>query len=80
MNIIDTIRWAKEGKVIANNYWKVPHKCLKYMGNGIFCEYEIEAERLVRKREIDSFRLEDILSSGWEVVDINIKELSPKIS
>lgn len=69
MNIIQAFQKAENGALITNNFLKHSDMILKYMGNGVFFQYEIEEGKPLYKYEVREFSLGQILSIGWEVVE-----------
>ena len=62
MNIIEAIQQAENGDLITNNFLKITDSFLKYMGNGVFYQYEVR-----------DFSMAYVLSTGWEVLTFEWK-------
>ena len=71
MNIIEAIQQAENGKLITNNFLKMSNRFLEYRGEGRFFEHEISGLISRYNREVINFSTAEILSTGWEIVNIN---------
>ncbi len=69
MNIIQAIQAAEQGKLITNNFLQTIRHFLKYMGEGVFYEYEIVDDKAVYKYEVRNFSMAEVLSAEWELVE-----------
>jgi hypothetical protein len=74
MNIIEAIQQAEGGKLIRNGMLKRIDHFLKYMGGGVFYEYELISGKDLTsskkyKYEVREFSVGYILSNDWEVFD-----------
>ena len=67
MNIIEAIQAAEGGALITNNFMN--NRFLKYIGNGVFYQYEFYTGKPEYKYEVREFSMAYILSIGWEVLD-----------
>lgn len=74
MNIIEAIQQAENGVLITNNFLKFTHSFLKYMGKGVFYQYELVDDKPVYKYEVRDFSTAYVLSNGWEVLPVNYFE------
>ncbi len=68
MTIIEAIQAAEQDKLITNNFLKVWNSHLKYMGNGVFFQYELINGKIEYKYEVRDFSMAEILSTGWEIL------------
>ena len=71
MNIIEAIQQAENGALITNNFMKSIGHFLKYMGGGVFYEYELINDKPHYKYEIRNFSTAYVLSIGWEALEKN---------
>ena len=62
MNIIEAIQHAENGKLIRNGILKRIDRVLKYMGRGVFYEYELIDGYTVYKYEVREFNMGHILT------------------
>lgn len=69
MDIIKAMQTAEQGKLITNTFMKSCNYFLKYMGNGIFYQYEIINGKQQYKYEVRDFSMSYILDIGWEIVE-----------
>jgi hypothetical protein len=68
MNIIEAMQQAENGKLITNNFLKMSDKILKYMGKGVFYQYQIINGKPEYKYPVRNFDFAEIISNAWEVV------------
>lgn len=78
MNLIEAFLQAEQGKLISNNFIETNSRVLKYMGNGVFYEYEIVNDKPIYKYEVRTFTVASIISTGWYVVEKNYFIQEPK--
>ncbi len=69
MGIVEAVQKAEGGELITNNFLKPVGLFLRYMGNGVFNEYEIEDGIPKFKYQRRYFSMAYILSIGWETVE-----------
>ena len=67
MNIIEAIQAAEGGALITNNF--MTNRFLKYIGNGVFYEYEFYTGKPEYKYEVRDFSMAYVISTGWKVLD-----------
>jgi len=67
MNIIEAIQAAEGGALITNNFMN--NRFLKYIGNGVFYEYEFYTGKPEYKYEVRDFSMAYVISTGWKVLD-----------
>jgi len=71
MNIIEAIQAAESGALITNNFLNAIGHFLKYMGSGVFYEYELLNGSPQYKYEVRHFSTAYVLSNAWEVLENN---------
>lgn len=71
MNIVEAIQRAENGHLITNSILKRVNHFLKYMGSGVFYEYEVIGCKHNFKYEVRNFEVGYILDIGWEIVENN---------
>ncbi len=69
MNIIEAIQAAENGALIRNDLRKLRGHVLKYMGSGVFFEYEIIKKKPSFKYEVRDFSMMEVISISWEIVE-----------
>ncbi len=68
MNIIEAIQAAENGSLITNNFMKPGGRFYKYMGAGLFYEYEVINGKARWWYDVRNFTMAEILSIAWEVL------------
>lgn len=76
MTIIEAFQNAENGKLITNNFLKSHGHILKYIGAGVFYQYELIDDKTTYKYEVREFPLAYIISTGWEIVEKNWETLN----
>ncbi len=71
MNIIEAFQAAENGALITNGFLKRIDHFLKYMGNGVFYQYQVINGKHEYKYPHRDFSFSDITSISWEIVENN---------
>ncbi len=69
MNIIEAIQAAEGGKLITGGVLKIMNHFLKYIGGGIFHEYQIIDGKAIYRYRKTEFHMQEILTVNWEIVE-----------
>jgi hypothetical protein len=68
MTIIEAFQKAENGALITNGFLKGRDHFLKYMGLGVFYEYELVNGKPGFKYIVREFPISYIISIDWEIV------------